>query len=264
MKEIALYHLRDQYGVLVGKVRQCAPTEVTEQWGVVKFDGVSDFRLKLGKYRIIELAPMAARIGVSNQSNGATVDRDGIRPDGTLIGPPMPIPFYRSMSDKDVKAIVAYLGTVKPVNNAVPRSQYNIPLPQNYGPPVGNVPEASKDDPIAYGRYLTHSLGHCTDCHTPMEKGQFIFSRTGEGGRVFKNIFGLDITTVSRNITPNRVAGLGAWTAEQIKQAITDGVSRDGRELAKAMAFPYYKKISDEDLNAIVAYLRSLEPLPRE
>ena len=188
--------------------------------------------------------------------------RDGIRPDGSLIGPPMPSPFYATMSDRDVKAIVAYLRTVKPVRNKVPKSEYNMPLPPNYGPPVGEVPEVSKNDPIAYSRYVTLSLGHCTECHTPLEKGQLVFSRLGEGGRVFDNLFGLGFITVSKNITPHKKAGLGAWTDEEIKRAITEGVSRDGRALAKAMAFPYYKKISDEDLDAIVTYLRSLEPQP--
>jgi mono/diheme cytochrome c family protein len=182
--------------------------------------------------------------------------RDGLRPDGTLIGPPMPSPFYRTMSDYDARAIVAYMRTIEPVRNVVPKSEYNIPLPGNYGPKV-----VGKDDPVAYGRYVTNSLGHCTGCHTPIEKGQLDFSRTNIGGRIFENIAGLGFTTVSSNITPHPVAGIGEWTDEEIKRAITKGISRNGRELAKAMAFPYYDNISDEDLDAIVTYLRSLPPL---
>jgi mono/diheme cytochrome c family protein len=186
--------------------------------------------------------------------------RDGLRPDGTLIGPPMPSPFYRTMSDYDARAIVAYMRTIEPVRNVVPKSEYNIPLPGNYGPKV-SVPDVGKDDPVAYGRYVTNSLGHCTGCHTPIEKGQLDFSRTNIGGRIFENIAGLGFTTVSSNITPHPVAGIGEWTDEEIKRAITKGISRNGRELAKAMAFPYYDNISDEDLDAIVTYLRSLPPL---
>ena len=63
MRKIEPYHLCDQYEVLITKVRQCAPPETTEAWGVVKFEGVSDFRLNFGTYRVIELAPMATRIG---------------------------------------------------------------------------------------------------------------------------------------------------------------------------------------------------------
>jgi mono/diheme cytochrome c family protein len=187
--------------------------------------------------------------------------RDGFRPDGSLIRPPMPIPFYRAISDYDVRAILAYLRTIKAVKNVVPKSEYNIPAPSNYGPNVESVPEVSKDDPVAYGKYVTHTLGHCTGCHTPRENMKLDFSRTNVGGRVFNNIYGLGFTAVSMNITPHPVAGIGEWTDGEIKRAITRGIGRNGRELAKVMAFPFYAKISEEDLDAIITYLRSLPPL---
>jgi len=55
--------------------------------------------------------------------------REGIRPDGTVIGPPMPIAFYRGMSDADAQALVAYLRAQPPVKNAVPKSEYRMKLP---------------------------------------------------------------------------------------------------------------------------------------
>ena len=189
--------------------------------------------------------------------------RDGIRPDGSIIGPPMPSLFYRDMSDRDARAIVAYLRTVPAVKNEIQKSEYNMPLPPAWGPPVGEVPEVSKNDAGAYANYVTNTLGHCMECHTPMtETGQLMMERMGEGGRVFSGIFGLDLTTVSSNVTPHELAGIGEWSDAEIRRAITSGVGRDGRELAHAMAFDYYENISDEDLSAIVAFLRSLKPLP--
>lgn len=188
--------------------------------------------------------------------------RDGLRPDGSLIGPPMPSPYYAKMSDRDAQAIVAYLRNLEPIVNTVPESEYGFPLPPNYGPPVDSVPEMSRDDLVAYGDYVANALGHCTECHTPMVEGRHQMDRIGEGGRIFPNIFGLDLTTVSRNITPHPDVGIGQWTDDEIKRSITDGVSRDGRKLANAMAFSYYKRISDEDLDAIVAYLRALPAMP--
>jgi mono/diheme cytochrome c family protein len=70
--------------------------------------------------------------------------QEGIRANGKIIGPPMPIEFYRSMSDRDVKAIVAYLRQVKPIRNEEEDSVWKIPLPQSYGPPVGSVPEVPR------------------------------------------------------------------------------------------------------------------------
>ncbi|HEX6992718.1 MAG TPA: c-type cytochrome [Gammaproteobacteria bacterium] len=190
--------------------------------------------------------------------------REGIRPDGRVLGPPMGFPFYRGISDRDIRAIVAYLRSVPPVRNEVPRSTYNIPLPPNWGDPVVSVPEPNKDDPVEYGRYLTHNLGHCTDCHTPLVNGQHDFSRTGAGGNVFPMPFGYEWSAISANITSHPELGLGSWTDDEIKRAITEGISRDGRELLPFMAFSFYKNITDEDLDAIVAYLRTLPPATAE
>jgi cytochrome c553 len=62
--------------------------------------------------------------------------REGIRPDGSLIGPPMPIAFYQHMADDDAKALAAYLKAQPPVRNVVPKSEYRIKLPPAYGPPI--------------------------------------------------------------------------------------------------------------------------------
>lgn len=64
MKIIQTYGLRDQYEALITLVRWCAPLGLNEVWGVTKFEGIPDFRLNLTRYRVIELAPMPARIGV--------------------------------------------------------------------------------------------------------------------------------------------------------------------------------------------------------
>jgi hypothetical protein len=75
------------------------------------------------------------------------------------------------------------------------------------------------------------------------------------------NVFGIGTTAVSMNITPHLTAGIGEWSDKEIKRAVTDGVSRNGRELAKIMAYPYYKNINEEDMKAMIAYLRSVPPL---
>ncbi len=190
----------------------------------------------------------------------ATVIREGRRPDGSIVGPPMPIELYRDISDRDVAAIVAYLRTVPPVRNGVPRSVYHIPLPPSYGPPVESVPETPREDAVAYGAYLAGPLGHCIECHTPHVDGHPDYeNRLGAGGWVLEGPWGIAVT---RNITPHPEDGIGQWTDAQIKRAITQGISADGNPLSPPMGFSYYKTISDADLDAIVAYLRSLPPRP--
>jgi len=203
------------------------------------------------------------RTGIGSWSDEEIIRavREGVRPDGQILGPPMSFPFYRDISDNDMRAIVAYLRTVPAVEHEVPRSTYNMELPPNWGPPIeGPVPDVPRDDIIAYGRYLTHTIGHCTDCHTPLVEGRHDFSRIGAGVNVFHSPFGYDWTVITANITQHPELGIGAWTDEEIKRAITNGISRDGRELLPFMGFSYYAKISDEDLDAIVAYLRTLPP----
>jgi mono/diheme cytochrome c family protein len=184
--------------------------------------------------------------------------RDGKKPDGSLVRPPMPIPFYRSMSDRDVRAIVAYIRTVAPTRNAVTREAvYNIPLPPSYGPPVGAVPDVPKTDKIAYGRYLAY-IGHCLECHTPLGPQGRDLSRAGAGGEKFEGPWG---TSVSANITPDAETGLGKWSDADIKRAITTGTRPDGTKLNPPMGFAYYKNIADDDLDALIAFLRSLKPI---
>lgn len=187
--------------------------------------------------------------------------RDGVRPDGSLIGPPMPIELYRGISDDDLAAIVAYLRSVPAVRNPVPeRSRYAMPLPPSYGPPVGRVAGPPAGDPVARGAYLAGPLGHCIECHTPMGAGgQRDWSRTGAGGPPLATPFG---KVVPRNITPHPTAGIGGWTEAQILRAVTEGVSADGRTLMPPMGYPYYARMSSADLKDLVAYLRALPPQP--
>ena len=185
--------------------------------------------------------------------------REGIRPDGSLIGPPMPFFFYRNLSDDDLNAIVTYLRQVKPVSNKVEKSVYRIPLPPAYGPPIKAVIKApSPKNELAYGAYLAGPVAHCMECHTPMVKGQVDMNKAGAGGFAFNGPWGV---SVARNITPHE-SGLKAWSDKEIEKAIRDGVSRDGAALKPPMGFGFYKSMSPQDMKAIIAYMRSLKPLP--
>jgi mono/diheme cytochrome c family protein len=201
----------------------------------------------------------ATGIGVWTDDQLVLAIREGKRPDGTLIGPPMPIGLYRGMADADVRAIVAFLRTVPPVSNKAAKSAYRIPLPPEYGPPVGRVAAPPATDKVAYGAYLAGPMGHCIECHTPMlEGGRRDMTRVGAGGQAFPGPWG---TSVAANITPSKTKGIGNWTDAQIERAIRTGVSADGRKLFPPMGFAFYKGISSSDMAALVAYLRSLKPV---
>ena len=186
--------------------------------------------------------------------------REGRRPDGSIIGPPMPIGLYSRISDRDAKAIVAHLRSVPPVSNKTPKSVYRIPLPPSYGPPVAGVPDVPRDDPLAYGAYLAGPLGHCIECHTPFVKGRPDFeNRLGAGGFEFPGPWGV---SVSANITPHADDGIADYSDAELKTVIATGVRPGGTRLLPPMGIAYYRNIDDADLNALVAYLRSLKPRP--
>ncbi len=189
-----------------------------------------------------------------------TAIRDGLRPDGSLIGPPMPFSQYRGISDRDAAAIVAYLRSVPAVKNTVARSEYKIPLPPAWGPPVEQVPDPSPADRVTYGAYLAGPLGHCVACHTPMIMGRSLYdTKLGAGG--FPIAVGPGIHVMSSNITPHVETGIGGWSEAEIARAITDGVRPDGSRLHPIMPTRFYATMTAEDVAALVAYLRSLEPV---
>jgi len=197
-------------------------------------------------------------IGRWTDAQLALAIREGKRPDGSTIGPPMPFAFYRGLSDRDLTAMIAYLRAVPSVRNATEQSVYRITLPPAYGPPVTSVPPAA-ENPVARGAYLAGPVAHCLECHTPMQpNGQHDMARLGAGGMEFRRPWGV---SVARNITPH-ANGLGGWTDEEIVRAVTTGVSREGRPLAPPMAFWAYRNMSQQDLTDLVAYLRSMPPQP--
>ena len=199
----------------------------------------------------------ATGIGAWTDQEIITAIRDGRRPDGRLMGPPMPFEDYRKMSDRDVRAIVAYLRSVKPVSNKVDATVYRIPLPPTYGPTVANVTAPSPANKVAYGEYLA-DIGHCMDCHTPRVRGQLDRAKLGAGGQQFPAPGGGVITAA--NLTPANRDGIAGWTDAQVAHAIRHGERPDGGKIVPLMAFDWYRTINDRDIMAMIAYLRSLKP----
>lgn len=104
---------------------------------------------------------------------------------------------------------------------------------------------------IERGRYLTHA-GDCAACHTDDEGQPFA------GGRAVPTPFG---TIYSTNITPDKETGIGKWTDEQFYRAMHEGVRPNGQHLYPAFPYPWFTKLSRDDVLAIKAYLDSLTPV---
>lgn len=183
--------------------------------------------------------------------------RKGIKNDGFPVAL-MPSGFYEILTERDLNAVIAYLRTIAPIDNAVPAPIYRM-APDHPIPPGGEQPysDAMLGDKVKRGFYLA-TIGLCMECHTPWgPNGQEFTHRLGAGGAVFRGPWGV---SVSRNITGSKTHGIGSWTDDEIKRAITQGVSKDGSRLKPPMSFQYYARVSEADLDAIIAYLRTVPP----
>lgn len=129
--------------------------------------------------------------------------------------------------------------------------------------PAGAKPAAQEgDDLVEKGTYLAEITG-CIGCHTPIdERGQPVPGMVGAGGYPFP--LGEQGTVFTKNITPHEETGVGGWTDEELKAAITTGVSPDGLHQHPIMPYFFFNKMAEDDLNAIVAWIRSLPPIENE
>jgi len=185
--------------------------------------------------------------------------REGIGHDGRRLFPMMPYMNFRQMSDEDLASVIVYVRSVDPVRNVVPKTAIpelikgSLPPHQPITGPVGG-PDIS--NPIARGQYLV-TLGNCLSCHTPMNnKGQPIMQLAFGGGMKFKGPWG-EVT--SANITPDP-SGISYYDEALFVKTLRTG-QVGARKLNSVMPWGYFRNMTDEDLKAIFAYLRTLKPV---
>lgn len=122
------------------------------------------------------------------------------------------------------------------------------------------APNAAAEDRLKRGEYLA-SIMDCGGCHTPGAlKGQPDHARALSGSNVGFEIPGVGIF-YPPNLTPDRETGVGTWSEAEIIAAIRNGVRPDGRALVPVMPFHSYARLTDSDANALVGYLKSLQPI---
>lgn len=117
---------------------------------------------------------------------------------------------------------------------------------------------------VARGKYLAEHVSGCLDCHARRDWTRYsapvVAGTEGAGGERFGEP-GSALELYSPNITP---AGLEGWTDGEILRAITEGVSKDGRPLFPIMPYPKYARLSREDAESIVAFLRTIPAIAHE
>ena len=185
--------------------------------------------------------------------------REGIGHDGRALFPMMPYQRFRHMSDEDVASVVVYLRSLAPVQHALPPTQIIFPvkyLIRNAPEPV-TTPVASPDpsDRVAWGQYLV-TIGGCEDCHTPNDHGAEIPGMNFAGGMVFKTA---QAQAAAANLTPDP-SGISYYDEALFLKVMRTGYV-GARKLSPIMPIPVYSNMTDDDLKAIFAYLRTLKPV---
>ena len=117
--------------------------------------------------------------------------------------------------------------------------------------------------PREHGRYLVATL-RCAFCHTPIRRdGSLVESMLFAGGQ--RRRYDTLGEFVSSNLTADAATGLGRWSDDQLKSVLTRGTRPDGsRVLAYAMPWPHFAQLKPADLDAVIAYLRTIPAIANE
>src|ERR1700742_3025638 len=122
----------------------------------------------------------------------------------------------------------------------------------------------SKPSAVERGNYLVNTIMACGNCHTPRgADGKPVTERALSGGLTISSPA---FTVTAPNITPDAVTGIGSWSDAEIKHALLTGMRPEhghlaGVELAAVMPANFYKALLPDDIDAVVAYLRTVPPI---
>jgi mono/diheme cytochrome c family protein len=255
-------------GEYLAKAGGCVGCHTEEKKDAAAFAGGRALKTPFGTFYGPNITPHPqAGIGRWTEADFVRAVRQGERPDGKNYFPAFPYPSFTKIVDEDLRDLWAYLRTLPPSARANQEHDLKLPFGWRFlvtfwkwffftpGPFV-NVQGLTE---IANrGAYLVQALGHCGECHTPRNFfGGPRTSRFLAGGK------GPDGKEVA-NLTPT---GLKKQSDKDLQDFLTTGLTPDGDVPAETMGEVIRNTTSlltPADLNALIAYLRTLPPIPNE
>lgn len=219
-----------------------------------------------GRYYAKNITPE----GISHYTDGELfrVITTGVNKEGEAMFPVMPYHYYGQMDQEDIKSIIAYVRTLKPIKNVVPNSTSDFPMNFiiNTIPHKANFTKIpAKTEVVNYGKYIANAAA-CVECHTKFEKGSLVAGTEFGGGRDFP--FPDGSVVHSSNISPDKETGLGDWTEKMFldlfhsrSDSTTLNTKLKPGDFNTMMPWTMYGKMTDEDLSAIFAYLKTIKPI---
>ena len=199
----------------------------------------------------------------------------GINHLGDTLFATMPYMSYKYLTRYDAESIVAYLRTLKPINNKVPPMDLsNRPvgiLTSMYQDWYENDVYKDLDQPLLdsvsqKGKYLV-TIGGCVACHTNIDLKLLAFKRDSllAGGQL-SNKPGQKFKVLSANITPDSATGIGAWTediflAKFVSYRNKEMYAHDPGKYNSEMPWSIFANMKDEDIRSIYRYLRTVKSI---
>ena len=202
--------------------------------------------------------------GIGNWTDDeiARAIQDGVDRNGRALFPVMPYPNFRHMTDEDLASTVVYLRSIPAVKNAVPATKLIFPLNvivKTMPQPLTTPEPLPQTSVVEKGAYLV-TLASCRDCHsTQTDHGEMIKGMDFAGGNLFHLPEDLSKTIVSANLTSD-ASGISYYDENLFIDTLHTG-HMPGRMLSFIMPFESFKNVTDDDLAAIFAYLRTVPPV---
>ena len=249
-------------GEYIAKAGGCLGCHTEEKEKAAPYAGGRALKTPFGTFYGPNITPHPeAGIGRWSEADFLRALREGRRPDGAHYFPAFPYPSFTLMVDADMRDLWAYLRTL-PANSRksephdlgfLYRWRFLVGIWKwLFFAPGPLVAEPGKSAELNRGRYLASALGHCGECHTPRN---FL-------GAPKKGEFLAGAKDVAPNLTPTRLKN---WGDADLRNFLTTGLTAEGDVPAKEMGEVITNTTSQltaQDLGALIAYLRSVPPLP--
>jgi mono/diheme cytochrome c family protein len=209
-------------------------------------------------------------IGEYSEEEFSRAVREGVRRDGTYLYPAMPYPSYAKMSDKDIHALYVYfMYGVKPDKQLTPKTDLGFPFNQRWGIGFWNFfftdneqfkLHSKVDEDVNRGAYLVEGLGHCGSCHTPraITMQEKAYDGSSEDYLAGTELNGWNVPSLRAGGKDTK--GITSWSQKDIVQYLQTGRNQHASVGGEMTSVIQHSSgyMTDSDLNAIAAYLKSL------
>jgi mono/diheme cytochrome c family protein len=256
-------------GLYISKAAGCVGCHTEEKKDAQPYAGGRALKTPFGTFFGPNITPHPqSGIGRWSEQDFVRAIRQGRRPDGAHYFPAFPYPSFTKITDQDLRDLWAYLRSLPQSSRANQPHDLRFPFGWRwlvwgwkllFFSPGPFAPDPAKNATVNRGAYLVNALGHCGECHTPRNfLGGPKRSRHLAGAKL------PDGKTSAPNLTPTR---LKKMSDAELKEILKTGMTADGDVLSESMSEVVQEttsQLTPQDLDAVIAYLRSLPPLPGE